>query len=133
MAELIGLCDPMLPGNDNRESLFATFRARLLQASRNLRKSDPLKTLIIFIDAIDNAAIQAEFKHEESFPKLLLESLAVTGPIDGVKFVVSCRTHRRDRAKGKVECDEVELKPFSETETNEYLRARLPKGYRERN
>jgi hypothetical protein len=119
------LCDPLLPLNVNTEALISTFRRRLNQCVATLQTSSPGKQLVLIIDAIDNAAKQAEDKKEDSFPKVLLESLEITGQIKGVKIIVSCRSHRRKQAKGDVECEEIELRPFNRTETEKYLRDRI--------
>ena len=122
----LGLCDLFLPTTDSsREALFSIFRSRLTQAIENLQRRSKEKKLIIIIDAIDNASIQAEVNGEDSFPKLILQSLETTGLIKDVKFVVSCRTHRKKEAKGDVHCEELELKPFSKKETKAFLLDRV--------
>lgn len=119
-----GLCDPLLPTSGSPESLVRAFRARLTQAVATLRRGSADQRLLLFIDAIDNAAEIAKERHESSFPRLLLESLRYNGPIDGVHVIVSCRTHRRESAKGDLPCAEVELLAFNLTETANYLRGR---------
>jgi hypothetical protein len=121
-----GLCDPLLPGNDNVESLLRTFRLRLSQCVRTLTTASAERELILFIDAIDNAAQHATDRNEPSFPTLLLESLHYGGPIPGVRLVVSCRSHRIDISMKDVSYFDFKLKPFSLTETQTYLRDRLP-------
>jgi hypothetical protein len=120
-----GLCDPLLPLTNNAEDLVRAFRRRLEQVASTLQRVNKNKQLILFLDAIDNAAERARDVGEHSFPKLLLESLWHTGAIPGIKLVVSCRGHRRDLAKGDVPCDEFELKPFNEIETDRYLSDRV--------
>ena len=120
-----GYCDPLLPNSDNLEQLVSAFRSRLAQTVSTLRKASRKRLLLIFIDAIDNAAIHARDQHEVAFPKVFLQSLAFGGPIDGVKVVLSCRTYRREIAKGDLPCEELELKPFSLANTAEYLRHRV--------
>jgi hypothetical protein len=122
-----GLCDPLLPDNDNIPDLVKAFRRRLGQAVATLRRGSPKSQLVIFLDAIDNAADQANYQKEASFPKVLLESIQHGGPIDGVKLVVSCRSHRKELAKGGVDCQEVELKPFTESEARSYITSRIEK------
>lgn len=120
-----GLCDPLLPGHDNADEIVRHFRKRLTQAVKTLRRGSSKARLLIFIDAIDNAAIQARDRGEDSFPQLLLESFRITKPVDGVQLIVSCRTERRDLAKGNVPCEELGLRPFSRDETTQYVRARV--------
>lgn len=47
------LCDPLLPGNNNVESLVKTFRRRLSQCVKTLSTASAERELILFIDAID--------------------------------------------------------------------------------
>lgn len=121
-----GLCDPLLPINENVEELVKAFRARLTQAVATLRRGSRGKQLLLFIDAIDNAAEHAKDKGDLLFPRLLLESFHHSGPVAGVQLIVSCRTYRRDISRGDIPCEEVELKPFSPAEAEKYLRDRVP-------
>lgn len=122
-----GLCDPLLPINENVEELVKAFRSRLAQAVATLQRGSRGKQLLLFIDAIDNAAEHAKDKGELAFPRLLLESFHHNGPVAGVQFIVSCRTYRRDISRGDIPCEEFELKPFSPAEAEKYLRDRIPK------
>jgi hypothetical protein len=122
-----GLCDPLLPINENVEELVKAFRFRLAQAVATLQRGSRGKQLLLFIDAIDNAAEHAKDKGELAFPRSLLESFHHKGPVAGVQLIVSCRTYRRDISKGDIPCEEFELKPFSPAETEKYLRDRIPK------
>jgi hypothetical protein len=123
-----GLCDPLLPINENVEELVKAFRARLTQAVATLRRASRHRQLLLFIDAIDNAAEHAKDKGEVSFPRLLLDSFHHNGPVAGVQLIVSCRTYRRDLSRGDIPCEEFELKPFNPTEAEQYLRGRIPKA-----
>lgn len=122
-----GLCDPLLPINENVEDLIKAFRLRLSQAVATLQRGSRGKQLLLFIDAIDNAADHAKDRNELSFPKLVLESFHHGGPVAGVQLIVSCRTHRRALSKGNIPCEEIELEPFSTAEAEKYLRDRIPK------
>jgi NACHT domain len=122
-----GLCDPLLPINGNIEELVKAFRVRLAQTVATLRRGSRGKQLLLFIDAIDNAAEHAKDKGELAFPTLLLESFHYKGPVAGVQLIVSCRTYRRDISRGNIPCEEFELKPFSPAEAEQYLRDRIPK------
>ncbi|MDZ7832803.1 MAG: NACHT domain-containing protein [Desulfobacterales bacterium] len=117
-----GLCDPMLPDSPDVHTLLRTFRRRLTQCLNTISRMMPGRKLAIFIDAIDNAAIAAGQASEDCFPIKLLESLD-TESIDGVKFVVSCRTERKPNTYAQF--DEFELYPFTKDETTTFLRARL--------
>lgn len=124
-----GLCDPLLPINENLEELVRAFRVRLAQAVATLQRSSRDKQLLLFIDAVDNAAEHAKDKGELAFPSLLLESFHYNGAVAGVQLIVSCRSYRRGISRGMTPpeaCEEFELKPFSPEEAEKYLRDRIP-------
>ena len=123
-----GLCDPLLPDHNSIEDLIKAFRKRLAQAVNTLRRWSRDAQLLLFIDAIDNAAEHARDTGERAFPTLLLESFHHGGPVNGVQLIVSCRTHRRDISRGSVPCEELELQAFTEGEAEKYLRDRYAKG-----
>ena len=120
-----GLCDPVLPGSDNTEVLFARFRKRLAQCVRTLALACPSRRLFLFIDAIDNAAEYADERSQEAFPTLLLESIHRSGPIAGVTIVASGRTHRLKKRISNLLYRGLELRAFTTPETRSYLRARV--------
>lgn len=123
-----GLCDPLLPINGNIEELVKAFRVRLTQAVATLRRGSRGKQLLLFIDAIDNAAEHAKDMGQLAFPKLLLESFHYQGPVAGVQLIVSCRTYRRDISRGDIPapaCEEFRLEPFTPAEAEKYLRDRV--------
>ena len=117
-----GLCDPMLLETSDQQTLMRTFRRRLVQCVNTISRVTPVRKLVILIDAIDNAEIAARQRDEDAFPIELLKSLD-TKPIDGVKVVVSCRTHRKPAAYENY--DACELYPFDINETRTFLRNRL--------
>lgn len=119
------LCDPILPGSSNPELLFSTFRKRLIQCVNTLATANENRELIIFIDAIDNAAEFAKERKQQSFPTQLIESFKCSGPVSGVKLVVSCRSHRIERSLGDLSYEDFELRPFSMNETDKYLRSHV--------
>ena len=119
------LCDPILPGSDNDEMLFSTFRKRLEQCVKALATVSPDRELILFIDAIDNAAEYAKERKQQAFPTQLIESFERSCPVQGVKIMISSRTHRIPIALGDLSYHDFALSPFTIEETNTYLRARL--------
>ena len=121
-----GFCDPVLPGGGGTEDLIRTFRRRLKQCVNTISAASQNRLLVIVIDAIDNAACHAEDLGEESFPTLVMKSFCHANPGEGVRLVVSSRTHRIVRSVGDIPHTELELPPFSVTETAAYLRARIP-------
>ncbi|WP_230589651.1 ATP-binding protein [Pseudomonas chlororaphis] len=116
-----GLCDPLLPGSDDGDDLVRVFRLRMDQAATTIRRGSSNRKLILLLDAIDNACEQARDRGESAFPKLLLASMTHGGAINGMKLVVSSRTHRRFAAVGDAVCEELELQSFTTQETGEFL------------
>jgi hypothetical protein len=118
-----GLCDPILPGSDELETLLKTFRRRLEQCVKTLSRVSPKKELLLLLDAIDNAAEHARDRNEETFPTRLLESVQ-HAPVPGLTLIASSRSHRIPIEH--IPYHNFELRPFSPKETATYLRARLP-------
>ena len=118
-----GLCDPILPGADDVQTLLRTFRRRLIQCVSTLSRASRAKGLLLFIDAIDNAAEHARDSGDQPFPTLLVESLGFD-PVPGVTLILSSRSHRIPIASSKYH--NFKLEPFTLPETETYLRARLP-------
>lgn len=121
-----GLCDPILPGSENVEILFSRFRKRLAQSVQTLSVVSPSRKLVLFIDAIDNAAEYAEEKGDRAFPVLLLESIQRSGPIPGVTIIASGRTHRIRQYISDTLYHDFELHAFTIAETTSYLSVRMP-------
>lgn len=118
-----GFCDPILPYNNDAESLFSAFRKRLNQCVTTLSRSTG-KKLALFLDAIDNASMQAKHRSEDSFPSQLVESLS-QNPIPGVKIIVSSRTHRiKELCIDDSSYKDYKLLPFTLNETKQYLKKR---------
>ncbi|MCC8362629.1 NACHT domain-containing protein [Lysobacter sp. A6] len=122
-----GLCDPLLPSTSHSEDILRAFRTRLEQVVATLRRGSADRQLILLLDAIDNASEIARDRNQDSFPRLLLQSLEHGTPIAGLQVVVSARTHRRLDATGEISADELELQPFVEQETRAFLRTRVTK------
>ncbi|MBD8524435.1 NACHT domain-containing protein [Pseudomarimonas arenosa] len=120
-----GLCDPMLPSTSNSEDILRAFRVRLEQAVATLRRGSADRQLVLLLDAIDNASEIARDRNQDSFPRLLLQSLEHGAAIAGLQVVVSARTHRRIAATGEISAEELELAPFVERETRAFLRTRV--------
>ena len=118
-----GLCDPILPNDSDQYGLIRAARKRLKQASETVKSQSTSQGVLIVLDAADNAQLEANARNEESFPKLLLDSLSVE-PIDGVKLLLTARPHRKDDVIGKSQIELFELGPFTEDETRRFLEAR---------
>ena len=118
-----GLCDPILPGNPDLRSLIRTFRRRLNQSVETLSRGSYKKGLLLFLDAIDNAAVFAGERNEDCFPTILVDALQ-REPLDGVKLIVSSRSHRIPIENSPYH--DFPLSEFSREETKKYLRSRIP-------
>lgn len=116
-----GLCDPILPGNPNLQSLMRTFRRRLNQSVETLSRGSNKKGLLLFLDAIDNAATFAEERREDCFPTILVDALQHE-PLDEVKLIASSRSHRIPIENSPYH--DFPLSEFSREETRKYLRSR---------
>lgn len=119
------LCDPMLPGGDDSRKIIKAARRRLAQAATAVRTQSKKLGLLIIVDAADNAQLEADYRHEEAFPKRLLSTID-EDPIDGVKLLLTARTHRKDKVIGRATAKEVELEPFTDPEAREFLKDRKP-------
>jgi len=118
-----GLCDPVLPGNPDLQSLIRTFRRRLNQSVETLSRCSDKKGLLLFLDAIDNAAECAEDRNHNCFPTILVDSLQHE-PLDGVKLIASSRSHRIPIENSPYH--DFPLSAFSKEETKTYLQTRIP-------
>ena len=121
-----GRCDPLLPTDSGQCGLIKFARKHLAQACKTVRSQSSLQGVLIIIDAADNAQMEADTRREESFPRLLLASLG-SEPIDGVKLMLTARTHRMDSVIGNSQAERVELKAFSRSEAEEFLATRREK------
>ncbi|WP_026107083.1 NACHT domain-containing protein [Dyella ginsengisoli] len=119
------LCDPILPGGDDSRKIIKAARKRLSQAAKAIRAQSRKLGLLIIVDAADNAQLEAEHRHENAFPKLLLATID-EDPIDGVRLLFTARTHRKDKVIGRSTVSRVELGPFTDSEAREFLQDRKP-------
>ena len=120
-----GFCDPILPGSEDTETLLRRFRKRLAQCVRTLTIASPNRELVLFIDAVDNAAEYAKERGQNAFPTLLLESIDRSGSIPGVHVIASGRSHRIRKHISSVLYRDFELQAFTTAETARYLSARI--------
>jgi len=119
------LCDPMLPGGDDSRKIIKAARRRLAQAAAAIRTQSRKLGLLIIVDAADNAQLEADYRHEKAFPKLLLSAIDEDA-IDGVKLLLTARTHRKDKVIGRTTVKEVELGPFTDPEARKFVKDRKP-------
>ena len=118
-----GLCDPLLPGDTESVALANAMRRRLTQAVATLKSQSKKEGLLIVIDAADNAQIEADDRKDLAFPKLLLASLSAE-QIEGVKLVLTARTHRMGGVVERSKIVPFPLLPFSVEEAEAFLSSR---------
>lgn len=121
-----GACDILLPLYDHT-TLMAAFRRRLKQAVSTINQTSETARVVLILDAIDHAAMQAKEDGTQSFAHLLLESLAIT-PIEGVVVIASCRTERLALAVRNAAHFPVQVPPFTDEEAERLILARDPVG-----
>ena len=121
-----GLCDPILPGTSDAAEVVRRSVQRFRQAIGVVRRTKPGGRLFIFIDAADNAALEAGRRGQPSFPRELLENLSAQAPIEGLFVVAAARTERRDKAIGEAQCRAFAITPFTLAETEAYISVRRP-------
>lgn len=120
-----GLCDLLLPGSDDTRKLLRAARKRFAQAAKAIQAQSGKCGLLIVIDAADNAQLEADCRREDAFPKLLLSSVH-NEPIDGVKLLLTARTHRKESVIARAQVEPFELGPFTEIEARQFLEDRKP-------
>lgn len=120
-----GLCDLLLPSENNNRRILQAARKRFSQAATAIVTQSKKRGLLIIIDAADNAQLEADTRRECAFPKLLL-SMLDHELIDGVKLVLTARTHRKDTVIGRARVEAFELGAFTEREARQFLEARRP-------
>jgi len=118
-----GLCDPLLPGDAESVTLITVLRRRLSQAVDALKAQSKRKGILIIIDAADNAQVEADDRNDEAFPRILLSSLSENS-IDGIKLVLTARTHRMGRVVDGSKVAPFALQPFTQKEAEAYLSSR---------
>lgn len=120
----LSLCDVILPDSSDGRKVLEAARARFAQAVRALRVSSPSACLIILIDAADNAAVQADDRHERSFPTDLLQAFALK-PEEGVRIVASCRPNRAALTTNGADVIAIDLDVFTEAEARAFIAKRV--------
>lgn len=121
-----GLCHPLIPTiNADSSAYVHAFLYRLTQVVQILRAFNANSLLCIVVDAADNAQMAAvEIGEARSFVlDLIREKLP-----DGVRLVFTCRTHRQELLNPPVDAIPIELKPFSQNESTDFLRQKFPEA-----
>jgi len=118
-----GLCDPLLPSDGDRYALIKAARKRLKKAVTTVKTQSSKGGVLVIIDAADNAQLEADHRKEDAFPRLLVASLS-REPMDGVKLVLTARTHRMADTIGENQVEYFKLGTFSKGETRRFLQNR---------
>lgn len=118
-----GLCDPLLPGDADSVALAAAVRRRFIQAVSAIKAQSKKHGLLIVIDAADNAQLEADSRKDDAFPSLILASLD-NEKIEGVKLVLTARTHRMGGVVKRAKVVSIPLKPFGADEALAFLSTR---------
>lgn len=112
-----GLCNPLIPSNINHHILVKSFFSRIGTASAALKKANKDAVLAIFVDAADNAEMAAYERGDIGF---IHELLKEEWP-DDCRLIAVCRTERIYLLKPSSRVLQIELQPFSENETLNFL------------
>jgi|GEM_PF-387977 len=118
-----GLCEPMIPTKrDQDDKLTQGFLSRLSQAIGKLRESNKDALLVILFDAVDNAEMAASEFGDRCFARYLLRE---TLP-EGCRAVYLSRPERVYLFNPPDSIQQVEIAPFSDTESLQYLQTKYP-------
>ncbi|THD32247.1 MAG: ATP-binding protein [Flavobacterium johnsoniae] len=118
-----GLCDPLLVQNTTLDhEIMRDFLHRIGLATAALKKANQNATLVIVIDAADNAEMAAKEFNELCFAhELIRENLPL-----GCKIVFLCRTERINLLQPLSATEKFELQGFSAEESLENLKNYFP-------
>ena len=111
-----------IPRNTKYPATIQSFMAKLHSAGEALQNINPAAILLIIIDAADNAVMVAENVNppERPFFSDLFEANLSDLPVN-VRFIVSCRSARRDILKLPLRPREILCPPFTKPETRKHL------------
>ncbi|MDX8452968.1 AVAST type 3 anti-phage nuclease/ATPase Avs3a [Mesorhizobium sp. VK9D] len=120
----MGLCHPLIPTpNADMTAYLKAFKHRISQSITSIRGNHPDALLCIVVDAADNAQMAAE---EIGEPRSFVRDLLREDFPDGVRLVVTCRTHRRELLDPPMDALQRQLNPFSRSETATLLQQKFP-------
>lgn len=117
-----GLCNPLIAHNEMSPQLVVeAFSERIKTAVSRLQARNADARLYVFIDAADNARMAADTARDVCFVDLLLDSDFG----EGCCFVFSARTGRMNAFWPELDCDKIELSPFTVDEVHEVIRGKF--------
>ena len=113
-----GLCNPLVAHNEMSPHLvLEAFSERIRTAVSRLQSRNADARLYVFVDAADNARMIADAVRDACFVDWLLESDFG----NGCCFVFSARTGRMNAFWPELDCDKIELKPFTVEEVHKVI------------
>ncbi len=119
------LCAPLIPRSTaGATELLRAFGDRLHEARRRLSETSPGASLVIVIDAADNAVIAASARGELAFVNDLLQMELG----EGVHIVFTARPHRVASLHPPLDVVHRQLPEFSLAESGAMLRLRYPEA-----
>jgi hypothetical protein len=119
-----GLCHPLIASaHADAKRYMRALLYRLNQAATVLRARKSAAILCIIVDAADNAEMAAE---EQKEPGSFVRDLIRAPLPNGVRLLMTCRSHRRERLAAPHGTAEIELRPFSLSESARHLRGTYP-------
>lgn len=117
----LGIAPLLYSAVASEADLWRRFGHRLAEAADVLV---PHALFVIAIDAADNAVFAASRRGERSF----VEDLWNLALPDNTRFLMTCRTHRRNEVRPPPGVVELELQAFDENASTAMLRRRFPKA-----
>lgn len=121
---IIGLCEPLVATNKDKERLMQEFISRIESSICLLKKRNEQANLYIFIDAADNAEMAAKERAENTIVSDLLNDLI----IEGCTIIALCRTERVELLNPREGIQQCELSSFNENESFNHLKSHFPKA-----
>lgn len=114
---IIGLCEPLIAINKDKDRLMQEFISCIESSINLLKKSNEQAKLYIFVDAADNAEMAAKERAEKTIISVLLNDLI----IEGCTIIALCRTERVELLNPRDDIKQYELSSFNEIESFNHL------------
>lgn len=120
-----GLCDPLLVTSSASETdIIRKFLDRVENAVITMRSTLSDASLVLLIDAADNAEMAANEFNDNCFVHEVLRERS----IEGFKIVALCRTERINLLQATSNIKQVQLSSFSQEESFNHLKSRYPQA-----
>jgi hypothetical protein len=116
-----GLCELLIPTDNDIDRISAAFQERISDAVNRFRKTHPTGKLVIAVDAADNAEMVAKDNSDIAFPSDVIQQ----GLPDNCILVMLCRPERMNMLNIRKDVVKLKIKPFSINETKEYVSKKI--------